>query len=227
MMKKRILPKAVLLLFAMGQSALAQTYTRGIGVYPGDPSQDASPRVVQGDASRRNLALNRITTASSQFDNNLTAQLATDGILCDAMPCYLRVSTPSGIVPRREREWSLDECPYTHNILPGGDTYLRYDLMGWNVSPDKLVLEGQVAYDPAKFSEGDHWCIVLEYSADGETWQTLAQQEGTGLPGKPSSSRLHDDPDKRLGQGPLPTRNVNLSLSVNTPSLVKEGLRQK
>lgn len=204
--------------------ASAQSYTRGIGVYPGNPMEDDSPRLVPGDGERRQLSLNRITTASSQFDNNLTAQLATDGIVSSGMPCFLRVTTPAGLVPRREREWSLDECIYTHNVLPGADSYLQYDLQGWTVMPDSIVLEGQVAYHPDRVTENDAWSIALEESTDGgQTWHALASQQGRGLLGRPTSARLHDDPDKRLGQGPLPTRNFNLNLKVNTPSPLRGG----
>ena len=199
--------------------ASAQSYTRGIGVYPGDPAQCDAPRLVPGGNERRCLSLHRITTASSQFDNNLTAQLATDGIVSDGMPNFLRVSTPAGLVSRREREWSLDECIYTHNVLPGADSYLQYDLQGWTVMPDSITLEGQVAYHPDRVAENDTWSIALEVSADGgQTWRPIASQQGRGLLGSPSSARLHDDPDKRLGQGPLPTRNFNQTLKVKTPS---------
>ncbi|MCF0197529.1 MAG: beta-glycosidase, partial [Bacteroidaceae bacterium] len=198
-----------LLLVAAGQVVSQTPYTRGIGVYPGQPNQDASPRMEKGGDDPRNLALNRITKASSQFDNNLTAQLATDGIVEQGQPRYLRVTTPAGLVPRREREWSLDECPYTHNVLPGADSYICYELVGWRVQPDSVVVDAQVAYHPEKAQADDRYLIAVDCSADGVRWVELARQEGKGLPGRPSSSRLHDDPDKRLGQGPLPTRTID------------------
>lgn len=196
-----------------------QTYTRGIGVYPGNPTQCTAPVLKAAtNGEYRNLALNRITFASSQFDNNLTAQLATDGILpTKAHPTYLRVSNPDGLVPRREREWSLDECPYTYNVMPGADSYLLYELCGYAVCPDKLVLSGKVAYEEKKASGTDSYRIALEGSTDGKEWQQLAVREGKGLPGWRTGSQLHSDPNKRLGQGPLPTHEFRETFDISQP----------
>ena len=64
----------------------AQNYTRGIGVYPGDPKEYTGPTLVADAHSYRNLALHRPAYQSSAYDYNLTAQLITDGIkeTCDA-----------------------------------------------------------------------------------------------------------------------------------------------
>ena len=58
----------------------AQEYTRGIGVYPGDPNEYAGPTLVVDATTYRNLALHRPAYQSSAYDYNLTAQLVTDGI---------------------------------------------------------------------------------------------------------------------------------------------------
>lgn len=206
------------LLLAGAASFAQQEYTRGIGLYPGRPSQSAAPRLVPAGNELRNLSRNRVTFASSQFDNNLTAQLATDGIVSPAEgPCYLRVTTPAGLVPRREMEWSLDVNPYTHNVMPGSDTYIHYQMVGFSATPDRLCLEGQVAYDEGKFSETDTYTIALEGSQDGRKWTVLTQRQGKGLPGRKSWSQLHSDPDKRLGQGPLPTRDIVDTLTIAKP----------
>src|SRR5208337_3303443 len=55
-------------------------YTRGVGVYPGDPRQDFGPTLVPDASTYRNLALHRPAYHSSCYDYNLTAQLVTDGI---------------------------------------------------------------------------------------------------------------------------------------------------
>ena len=55
-----------------------------------------------------NIALNRIAIASSSYDYNLTAQLATDGIVEADEPAWLSVSSSKGEFPRREKEWTID-----------------------------------------------------------------------------------------------------------------------
>ncbi|MDR3703297.1 MAG: hypothetical protein P4L56_26860 [Candidatus Sulfopaludibacter sp.] len=50
--------KRILLLSAIAAAALtAQPYTRGIGVYPGDPKEDFGPTLVPGGTAYRNVAL--------------------------------------------------------------------------------------------------------------------------------------------------------------------------
>ena len=61
-------------------AAQAQTYTRGIGVYPGDPKEYTGPTLAADTHTYRNLALHRPAYQSSAYDYNLTAQLITDGI---------------------------------------------------------------------------------------------------------------------------------------------------
>ncbi|MBR1868821.1 MAG: hypothetical protein IJ799_02000, partial [Bacteroidales bacterium] len=46
--------------------------TRGIGIYPGRPSENAAPALVPAGDGYRNLALRRIATSSSSYDYNLT-----------------------------------------------------------------------------------------------------------------------------------------------------------
>jgi len=57
-----------------------QKYTRGVGVYPGNPAEDYAPGMVPDQTNYRNLALLRPAYHSSSYDYNLTAQLLTDGI---------------------------------------------------------------------------------------------------------------------------------------------------
>src|ERR1039458_3211970 len=58
----------------------AQEFTRGVGVYPGDPKQNWSPTLQPASDAYRNLALHRPAYHSSSYDFNLTAQLITDGV---------------------------------------------------------------------------------------------------------------------------------------------------
>src|SRR5271166_2286464 len=52
-------------------------YTRGIGIYPGAPSENFCPELVIDGSTYRNLALLRPAYHSSSYVYNLTAQLVT------------------------------------------------------------------------------------------------------------------------------------------------------
>ena len=72
----------------------AQQYTRGVGVYPGNPAEDAAPVLVPAPATTsRNLALRRPAYHSSSYDYNLTAQLVTDGIKESKLPLWVSTSS--------------------------------------------------------------------------------------------------------------------------------------
>src|ERR1017187_2957290 len=87
----------------------AQPYTRGIGVYPGDPGQDFAPTLAPDTTNYRNLALHRPAYQSSAYDYNLTAQLVTDGIKETTLPRWVATSTSQqGVLKKNEREWILD-----------------------------------------------------------------------------------------------------------------------
>ena len=133
-------------------------YTRGIGQYPGDPKEDFSPSLAPDPSTYRNIARLRSAFASSSHDYNLVAQLATDGIVTDKQPQYLNLSTPDGDVPRREREWMIDEGPYSRNTFPGGDTYFQFTLANYSKAAGKLSLVGTVVYDD-KVSKGGYEII--------------------------------------------------------------------
>ena len=59
-------------LFAV--STFAQNYTRGVGIYPGDPKEFTGPSLVADAANYRNLALHRPAYQSSAYDYNLSLQ---------------------------------------------------------------------------------------------------------------------------------------------------------
>jgi hypothetical protein len=66
--------RIALLFFSVALVSNAQQYTRGIGVYPGDPKEYTGPSLVVDATTYRNLALHRPAYQSSAFDYNLTAQ---------------------------------------------------------------------------------------------------------------------------------------------------------
>src|SRR5579875_2964538 len=100
------------LLIMAGVSLLAlnaQEFTRGVGVYPGDPHEYFGPLLVSDQTTYRNLALRRPAYQSSAYDYNLTAQLVTDGIKDSEMPRWLATWTSErGEQKKNEREYLLD-----------------------------------------------------------------------------------------------------------------------
>ena len=126
------------------QFAFAQTYTRGIGIYPGRVQEAYVPTLVQDD-TYRNIALHRQAFHSSSYDYNLTAQLLTDGIITRQGPAYLVASTNSGVLPLREREGAIDGGEYTRNILMGSRAKLEYHWQGMGLKANQVKLFASVA----------------------------------------------------------------------------------
>ncbi|MBQ0114873.1 MAG: discoidin domain-containing protein [Bacteroidales bacterium] len=197
-----------------------QPYTRGVGVYPGRISQCTAPVAHAANGAYRNLALNRMAFASSQFDDNLTAQLATDGIQPGKpRPTYLRVLNINGLLPRREREWSLDQCEFTYNVMPGSQSYLSYEMYGYSICPDSVDIYGKVAYDDAAYNSNDPYRLTVEGSTDGFNWQVIAAAAGNGLPGYKTKNFVNPDPNKRQDNGPYPTYEFDTTLVVCNPQV--------
>jgi len=84
-----------------------QKYTRGVGIYPGNPAEDYAP-VLVSVTNYRNLALLRPAYQSSSYDYNLTAQLVTDGIKETKPPRWLVTTLQSGVAKKNEREFLID-----------------------------------------------------------------------------------------------------------------------
>ena len=190
-------------------------YTRGIGQYPGNPEEDFSPSLAPDHSTYRNIALLRSAFASSSHDYNLVAQLATDGLVSDKQPQYLNLSTPEGDVPRREREWMIDEGPYSRNTFTGGDTYFRFTLANYSKAAGKLSLVGTVVYDD-KVSKGGYE-IICQGSNDGQNWTEIGKLSGSGLPGKALSYRVPvTDPNKQTDQTTtMPVRKLNETITFD------------
>ena len=200
-------------------------YTRGIGQYPGDPKEDFSPSLVPDHSTYRNIALLRSAFASSSHDYNLVAQLTTDGLVSDKHPQYLNLSTPEGDVPRREREWMIDEGPYSRNTFTGGDTYFQFTLKNYNKSVDELKLTGTLVYDDELAKEG--YEIVCQISGDGERWEAVGRMEGKGLPGEAVRYRVPvTDPNKQFEQIAMPVRRLDLTIPFNKGKIVGRELVQ-
>ena len=195
-------------------------YTRGIGPYPGNPKEDFSPSLSPDYMTYRNIALRRAAFASSGYDYNLTAQLATDGIVTDKQPQYLNLSTPEGDVPRREREWMIDEGPYSRNTFMGDDTYFQFSLANYSAKVGKLSLVGTLVYDDKAARDG--YEIVCLTSADGKEWTEAGRLSGNNLPGEAVSYRVPvTDPNKQTEQIDMSVRKLNETITfkqeVNSP----------
>ncbi len=187
-------------------------YTRGIGQYPGNPKEDFSPSLSPDYMTYRNIALRRAAFASSGYDYNLTAQLATDGIVTDKQPQYLNLSTPEGDVPRREREWMVDEGPYSRNTFMGDDTYFQFSLANYSAKVGKLSLVGTLVYDDKVARDG--YEIVCLTSADGKEWVEVGRLSGSNLPGEAVSYRVPvTDPNKQTEQVDMSVRKLNETIT--------------
>ncbi|MGE5644998.1 MAG: glycosyl hydrolase 2 galactose-binding domain-containing protein [Acidobacteriota bacterium] len=166
---KRILPLCLI----VPAMLCGQEYTRGIGVYPGDPKDDFGPTLVTDGGTYRNLALRRPAYHSSSYDYNLTAQLVTDGIKDAAMPRWVSTATSNdGVLPKNHREWLLDGHPATaFYFKPAG--WVQVELAG-GAAPlevDRVDLEAEV--------KSPGWTCVVKGSDDGQTWKDLGRVNGS------------------------------------------------
>lgn len=195
----------------------AENQTRGIGQYPGATTEYFAPTVSWTDGGKlTNVALHRAAWASSAYDYNHTAHLVTDGICDSTEPATLKVSTPSGILPRREAEWAIDGGPFSRTILMGSSSWLQFDYSGaLSVVASKLKLQGMVIYDDKVATKG--YTIRCQVSADGKEWQTVGELKGEKLPGTLLHYKLHSDPNKQEEQNYLPARVLNEEIRFIAP----------
>ncbi|MBQ3026405.1 MAG: discoidin domain-containing protein [Alistipes sp.] len=186
-------------------------YTRGIGNYPGLPSEDFSPEATTCN-TYRNIANMRAAYNSSSFDHNLTAQLATDGILSSEMPHYLVVTSNDGILSKREREWAIDGGKHSKNTLKGDNVFLNFALHGWTQRIDEVKLSCNLYYDKNEATKG--YEILYQGSKDGENWLTLGRLAGKGLPGKESEQTLHSDANKQVARSIHNLRKIRETIAL-------------
>jgi hypothetical protein len=158
-------------------------YSRGVGIYPGNPEEDFSPRLVTDSRNYRNIALMRPAWHSSSYDYNLTAQLVTDGIITTEMPSTISLSTSSGILTKNEREFLLDNNSVTEIRVEGNNIWVQLDINRENNLPEitGINLNGHLTYDEKKQGGWNFTCLG---SNDGISWTELKQLKGSGLPGQ-------------------------------------------
>jgi hypothetical protein len=150
----------------------AQEFTRGVGVYPGDPKQDWSPTLQSGSTEYRNLALHRPAYHSSSYDYNLTAQLITDGIKETLMPRRIAISSSRGPLDKNERERLFDGNWVTSVDLRGKSVWLQIEIAGGPSAPiiDSLQLDASVI---AQEVDNQEVTCTVSGSDDGKSWREL------------------------------------------------------
>jgi hypothetical protein len=151
-----------------------QTYTKGVGVYPGDPRQDFAPVATPGDQTVRNLALRRPAYQSSAYDYNLTAQLVTDGIKETKAPRWLVVTTSDrGVLSKQEREHPVDRNTTTSVTINGPTRWIQVELAGGDSSLAMDRVDITVGFGGGPRSQAGTY--VVSGSSDGQTWRELGR----------------------------------------------------
>lgn len=163
-------------------SAFAQDYTRGVGVYPGDPTEFTGPSLVVDSTSYRNLALHRPAYQSSAYDYNLTAQLVTDGIRETALPQWIETSTSNaGVLSKHERELFLDGNETSSVDVSGDNAWVEFDVRsgGKTHEIDRIDLYLRKIY--GRSLKGT-WTYVVLGSDDGSNWKEVGRRTGSEWP---------------------------------------------
>jgi beta-galactosidase/beta-glucuronidase len=166
------------ILVALGS---AQEFTRGVGVYPGNPAEDFAPTLRADSTTYRNLALRRPAYQSSAYDYNLTAQLVTDGIKDTKLPRWVSAAnSENGVYPRFEREWLFDDNSLTGSDLKGPSAWVQAELDGGD-SPLEI---DRLEVDARTRGEKSGWTVVVSGSEDGRSWNELGRAPGVDRAGE-------------------------------------------
>ena len=162
----------------------AQPYTRGVGVYPGDPKEDFAAAVVPDTSGAyRNLALHRAAYQSSAYDFNLTSQLVTDGIKETRMPRWFAITTSDVELSRQLREHAQDHNVTTNNPIAGPKAWYQIEFRG-DAPPevDRVEVPGLSAVASADGEPG--YAVTVSGSDNGTAWTELGRISSSDrLPG--------------------------------------------
>lgn len=172
---------ALLIFFATFVSQ-AQEFTRGIGVYPGDPKEFKGPSLVEDTRTYRNLALHRPAYQSSAYDYNLTAELVTDGLIETEPPHWIAASTSDvGFLSKNQREVFLDGNIVSSIDVSGERPWVEFDLEGGGELPeiDRVDLYLRKIYGR---SPSGTWTFIVSGSDDHVTWKELGRATGSDWP---------------------------------------------
>lgn len=174
--------KRAALIFVFCSFALqAQNYTRGIGVYPGDPKEYTGPSLVADTGTYRNLALHRPAYQSSAYDYNLTAQLVTDGIKEQTQPQWIETSTSNGgVLPKNERELFLDGNVVSSVSVTGDAPWVEFDIQGSKTPEiDRIDLSLRKIYGHPLSGT---WTYTVLGSDDHTNWKEVGRVSGLEWP---------------------------------------------
>ncbi len=212
--KKWSLLPVVITLFMLFTSvvpvAAHEKKTLGIGTYPGRINENFAP-IKTISKEKRNIALRHAAYSSSNYDYNLTAQLAVDGVVSKDTPARLETFVNGNPLPKAEREFAIDGNEYTRNTLMGADSSIKFNWIGMNVEADSIVIVYTVAYKP----DANIRNFVFRASDDNKI---LAEEKLDEVPGTKLRYQLHSDPNKQVEQGRLPGNIVTKGYKLNTSS---------
>jgi len=154
----------------------AQQYTRGVGLYPGDPKEDFAAQVAPDTSGAyRNLALHRAAYQSSACDFNLTAQLATDGIEETVLPRWFVISTNEAVLTRQQREHTQDHNVTTNTVLNGSKAWMQFEFGGGAGAPELDAVETSSVSAVASQDQPAGWSMIVRGSDDGRNWTELGR----------------------------------------------------
>lgn len=189
--------------------------TRGIGVYPGSLDEFAGLKLIV-DNSYHNLALMHTTFSSGSEDYNLTAQLATDGIVSAALPPSVKVTVNGDVLLLRDQCKSFDGNIHSDNVINGEKGYIQYDWRGMKVNTGRLSLDAVAVYYPGKAGKG--YKISVLASSNGKQWHVIGGVSSFKMPGVEAKFKMSSDPNKQWSVDKLPLRQVKMTIPVKNGS---------
>ena len=223
MMNKKLWALLPLMLFCVLAKADGDK-TRGIGQYPGRKSEAFIPQRALPNGYA-NQAWMRAAWASSSIDYNLTAQLATDGIVAREEPARVCVTTSDGVLSLRDREKTFDGNTVTSVYVMGDDAFIQYDWTGMSVATHELRLNAWAAYREELVDGG--YEVAVEASGDGMAWHEVGALRGNGLPGKPTRQTAASDPNKQEAVERLPLRLMDVAIPLTEGNYAHLRIRLK
>jgi hypothetical protein len=170
--------RIVLLSLGAAMALGAQEYSRGVGVYPGDPAEYSGPAMVVDTTTYRNLALHRPAYQSSSYDYNLTAQLVTDGIRDAGLPRWVSAAVSErGTLRKFEREFVLDDNLVSGAEVRGPHPWVQVGLEGGDGAPevDRVDVYGR---PEGYLRPPANWTCTISGSDDEWTWKELGRKTG-------------------------------------------------
>ena len=201
-----------------GQQPSQEGMNRKPGNYPGNPEEWFAPQLVT-DNTYRNVAKLKAAYASSSIDYNLTAQLATDGILIDKMPPTTQLFTQEGEVPRNKKEVIFDSNDVTTYVVNGDNVFLQYDMADMQLDIDQIELRGRVVLDTRKARGYE---VKTLASVDGNQWEELDAQKGSNYFGVEGGAWA-GYPPRKVATGESPVRFLYEHGAVKNPPVVEAG----